>query len=352
MTPEILIKLIHVLLLFLAGVWVVIGISLMYRKYRTAHLEKIEQLFADVVSRYLYPLPGEKPNLIEVQRAFRGVGVRRSRPANVQFLINLMIRTQRSLLGEDYHKLDTLFKQIPPFRASISKLSSRRWYVKARGIREIYEMDQEQYLKEIIREIDHKNIFIRREAQIAMVVFLGWESLRFLPYLKREMTLWQQIKIVEKLHDLYPNPDITYLRKAYSVEKPFAQELVMRIIRKFRLYKEVDYILHFLDHKIFDRRETAIYCISSFQLEEEKLEVVKKKFFKIPNVEQRLQLLKYIPGASGKVDLQFFNSVLRREDPLLKLCAAEILWNNGHRNRVEEYYYQQYDEQPVEPQSA
>ena len=66
--------------------------------------------------------------------------------------------------------------------------------LKARGIREIYEMDQEQHIKRLIQERNNKNIFVRREAQIAMVIFLGWESFRFLPYLKREMTLWQQIK--------------------------------------------------------------------------------------------------------------------------------------------------------------
>ena len=352
MTEEILLMIIQILMLILAGVWIFIGFSLFYRKHRTAHREKIELLFANITSRYLYPLAGEEPDLIEIQRAFRGVGVMRSRPANVQYLINLMIRAQRSLLGEDYRKLETLFKQIPPFRASISKLSSRKWYIKARGIREIYEMDQEQYLKDIIKLIDHKNIFVRREAQIAMVVFLGWDSLRFLPYLKREMTLWQQIKIVEKLHDLYPDPDLTYLRKAYTVEKPYAQELVMRIIRKFRLQEEVHYILNFIDHPFFDRRETAIYCISSFHLKEEKMQVIKKKFPKIPNIEQRLQLLKYIPKAAESLDLDFFNSVLQREDPILKLCAAEILWNNGYRNRVEDYYYSQYEDESVEPQSA
>jgi hypothetical protein len=166
------------------------------------------------------------------------------------------------------------------------------------------------------------------------------------------MSLWQQIKIVEKLHDLYPDPDLTYLKKAYNAEKPYAQELIMRIIRKFRLQDEVDYILQFLDHNIFDRRETAIYCISSFQLKEERLQVLKRKFFNIPNIEHRLQLLKYIPRASERLDLKFLNLVLETEDSILKLCAAEILWNNGFRSRVEDYYYSQYEEESVEPQSA
>ncbi|NJX17054.1 hypothetical protein HC176_16385, partial [Tamlana crocina] len=144
------------------------------------------------------------------------------------------------MLGNNYNKLRLLFSQIPPYGASQSKLNSRKWYVKARGIREIYEMEQVQYIHDITRERNNPNIFVRRESHIAMVDFLGWESLRFLPYLKKEMNLWQQIKIVEKLYAHYPDAQIKYLKKVYGTQRPYAQELLMRIIRKFNLFTEVE----------------------------------------------------------------------------------------------------------------
>ncbi|MGB7784820.1 MAG: hypothetical protein WBL27_01855 [Salinimicrobium sp.] len=339
---------IDILLFVLLGLWITIGFSLKYRKRKTAQLQKIEGVFAEETSKYLYPLPGEEPDLIEIQRAFRNAGVLRKKPRNVQYMIDLMIRSQRSLLGSNYDKLGLLFQQIPPFRASINKLNSKKWYVKARGIREIYEMDQEQHIKRLIRERNNKNIYVRREAQIAMVIFLGWGSLRFLPYLKREMMLWQQIKIVEKLHDLYPVPELKYLRKAYRAQRPYAQELTMRIIRKFDLDSEVDYILSFLDHENFDRRETAIYCISSFDLNQQRLEQVKDCFFRIPNTEQQVQLLKYIHRISAMTELDFFKQVLLKGNDILKLSTAEILWNGGYKKEVQEFYYQQYAAQPIE----
>ena len=265
-----------------------------------------------------------------------------AKPKNVQFLIDLMIRAQSSFLGRNYQKLEILFKQIPPFRASVSKLKSKKWYIKARGIREIYEMDQEQYLPLIISERNNSNLYVRREAQIALVVFLGWESLRFLPYLKREMTLWQQIKIVEKLYDLYPEKDLERLRKAYNTEKPYAQELIMRIIRKFQLSTEIHFILRFLDHSNFDRREAAIYCLSSFQLDAHVMDVVKRKFFRLSNTEQQVQLLKIIAGNSSATDLEFFKEVLQKGNDIVKVCAAEILWNSGFEQEVKQFYYQQY----------
>ncbi|NJW51561.1 hypothetical protein [Salinimicrobium oceani] len=339
---EQLLLLIEFLSVFLIMVWLTIGFSLIYRKRRLKQLLKIEVTFAEEIGKFLYPSEGKDYHFLKVQRALQKAGAKPSKKGNIQYLIDLMIRAQRSMLGENYSRLQVLFSQIPPYRASLSKLNSRKWYIKARGIREIYEMEQVQYIKEITRERNNPNIFVRREAQIAMVVFLGWESLRFLPYLKREMTLWQQIKIVEKLFAHYPEAQIKYLQKSYATQRPYAQELLMRIIRKFNLFTEVGYIISFLDHKDFDRRETAIYCIKSFRLTGEQLEEVKSKLFKIDNTEQQVQLLRYVQQVSGTPDLEFYKKILKSKNDILELSAAEILWNSGYEQLVHEFYYSQY----------
>lgn len=343
----ILLSVLKILLVLLVGIWISIGVSLRYRRRRIKELNDIEQVFAGICSDYLYPFPGEEPELVDIQRRFRKVGIIASKPRNVQYLIDLMIRTQRSLLGANYAKLEILFHQIPPYRVSIGKLKSKKWWIKARGIREIYEMDQEQYVNEILKEGNNRNIYVRREAQIAMVVFLGWKSLRFLPYLKREMTLWQQIKVVEKLHDLYPQPQLNLLKKVLKNDKAYYNELLMRVIRKFKIEAEVDYIIGFLDHPKFDTRETALYCISTFNLNQEKIKQLQHKFFNIPNTEQRIQLLKYINRISKMSDLEFYKNLLHSENDIIKLTTAEILWQNGYKEDVQEFYYQQYTNQTL-----
>lgn len=345
MFTAILLLIIRLLFLVLFGTWVTIGVSLLYRRRRTRHLNKIETTFAEITSRYLYPFPNEPFNLVRANRSFRKLGIHLGKPKNVQYLIDLMIRTQRSLLGKNYENLELLYKQIPPYRVSLNKLQSEKWYIKARGIREIYEMDQKQYVKEVVREINNDNIYVRREAQIAMVVFQGWESFRYLPFLKREMTLWQQIKVVEKLHDLYPIANLNYLRKAFKSKKPYATELIMRIIRKFELKEEVDYIIKFLDAPKFDTRETAIYCISSFVLSEEQLTRLKNKYMNLRNSEQQIQLLKYINSISPEIDVPFYKLQLYKGNDVIKLCAAEILWGHQRMEEVVEFYQQQYADQ-------
>ncbi|MDT0645164.1 hypothetical protein RM545_00545 [Zunongwangia sp. F260] len=340
MDIAVLILILKVGLLILILLWISISFTMVYRRRRSRKLRLIENTFAEVVSNYLYPDKENPVSLVEIQRLMRKIGIRESRMKNVQYLIALMIRTQRSILGKNHDRLKQLYGQIPPFRASISKVRTYGWYNKACGIREIYEMNQTQYLQEIIPLRNHKNLYVRREAQIALVVFLGWESLRFIPYLKKKVTRWQQIKIVEKLYDLYREPQVESLRKIYGSDRVFAKQLIMRIIRKYGLESEIDYILSHLDHSNYEVREAAIYCLNSFKVTT-KIEEIKNFFHRIPVVSQQRQLIDYI-FENSQIDLDFYMDLLRTSNDEIKLKAAEILWNSGYKEKVQEFYLQQY----------
>ena len=321
--------------------WISIAVSLVYRKRRTARLNKIETTFADIVSRYLYNDPQNPMTLTDITRSLREVGIKEQNKNNIQFLIRLMIRTQRTIVGRNFDKLQKLYTQIPPYGVSVKKISSWSWYRKARGIRELYEMNQSQYFDEIFKYRNDRNIYVRREAQTALVVFLGWESLRFLPYLKRNMTLWQQIKIVEKLYDLYHKPELKWLHRAYKTEKLFGIKLLMRIIRKYELHGEINYIIDHLNHEDYEVRETAIYCIQTFAVSSSTMAYIKELYEDIPNSTQQGQLLNYI-YENSEIDVDFYLRQLYGDNDDLKLSVAEILWNNGYKERVQEFYYQQY----------
>lgn len=341
MNEEVLIFFIKIVLLVLVLYWILIAVSLTYRRIRTARLLKIEHSFANIVSQYLYTDPENPISLREINSRLKKVGIKPRNNNNIQFLIRLMIRTKGAISGSNSEKLQKLYAQIPPYGVSISKISSWNWYKKARGIREIYEMNQSQYLDEIFKYRNHPNIFVRREAQIALVVFLGWESLRFLPYLERNMTLWQQIKIVEKLYDFYPKPELKWLHKAYKTEKLFAKKLLMRIIRKFELHAETEFIINNLNHEDYEVRETAIYCLETFAVSSSTMDYIKELYNDIPDSTQQGQLLQYI-FENSEIDLDFYLRELYGPNENLKISIAEILWNNGYKEKVQEFYYQQY----------
>ncbi|MBO6534267.1 MAG: hypothetical protein JJ885_09770 [Muricauda sp.] len=288
--------LIVLFLCFLAGNILLTFVAARWRKHTRERKKKIEEVFAIQISNYLYPINGLSPSFIEVQRALRTVGVREEKKSNVQYLIQLMIKTQRALGGENHEKLKKLYGQIPPYRASIDKvLKSKSAFQKARGIREIHEMDQQQYIKSIAPYRDHPDKYVRREAQIALVSFLGWESLRFLPYLSRNISLWQQIKVVEKLDDLNEAPNMDYVRNAYSATNPGAIALLLRIIKKFYLYSEIEYVFENLTHHQYEVRKAAIYCLLSLNVLDHHIKHrLLESIDRIPSDIQRSQLIKYL----------------------------------------------------------
>lgn len=286
---------IQVFLIFLATNILMTFLVAHTRRHNLIKRKKIEEVFASQISSFLYPGPDENSHFLNVQRALRAVGIREEKPEMVQYLIYLMINTQRALGGLNHNKLQKLYVQIPPYRASITKVRKKDWFQKARGIREIYEMDQKQYFNEIAAYRDHENVYVRREAQIALVSFLGWESLRFLPYLSRKISLWQQIKIVEKLHDLSKTPKVEYLRLGYPTQNPDAIELIIRIIKKYMLISEVDFVLKNMLHTQYEVRKAAIYCLFSFgvnnnEIDDKLVEIQ----YSIPSKIQQRQILTYL----------------------------------------------------------
>ncbi|HET8886072.1 MAG TPA: hypothetical protein VFM70_06940 [Salinimicrobium sp.] len=333
---------IEFLFIALIFTWFFIAIVLYVKKKSKKSYQRIEKVFAEIVGLHLYGTGTKNKSVKGIKRTFLAVGVHQGNPVNVQTVIDLMIRTQRMILGKNHEKLKLLYPQLPPYNTSIKKVRSRYWYNKARGIREIYEMSQSQYLQEILPYRNHKNLYVRREAQIALVVFLGWKSLRFLPYVKKNFTLWQQIKIVEKLHDLYPKIEVHFLRKAYDVDTNHGKELLMRIIRKFQIYEEVDYIVFQLAAEDSDVRLAALDCLSSFSLNLSQLHTLKSLFWNLKNSEQQELAVKLINEAEPETDVSFYIQLLKHPNDSIKLNSAEILWNNGYKEEVEQFYYSQY----------
>ena len=87
--------------------------------------------------------------------------------------------------------------------------------------------------------------------------------------------------------------------------------------------------------------------ISSFEPGEEQLRAIKSKLFNIPNTEQQRQLVKYISSLPVDVDLTFYSELLHRGNDVIKLSAAEVLWNKGYVKEVQDFYYRQYSYQPT-----
>ena len=121
-----------------------------------------------------------------------------------QYAIDQLISTKKSLVGIASRNVVYLYEQLGLKTSSLRKLNSRTRYKKAKGIYELYMMEQKEMKDRILRYTNSSNEYIRLEAQTAVLAFSGFEGLAFLNNLTRPMNGWQQVKLLEQLEPLDP----------------------------------------------------------------------------------------------------------------------------------------------------
>lgn len=121
-----------------------------------------------------------------------------------QYAINQLINTKKNLTGVAARNVIYLYEHLGLLSASMDKFRSRIWYRKAKGIYELYMMEQRQTAAAIQKHTNSGNEYVRLEAQTAVLAFEGFKGLRFLNTLTHTMNNWQQIKLLDQLLALDP----------------------------------------------------------------------------------------------------------------------------------------------------
>jgi len=128
-----------------------------------------------------------------------------SRKNGQQLAIDQLINTKKNLTGHAAESIIALYEKLNLKAISVKKFKSPVWYKKAKGIYELYMMNQKNMEQQIVKYTNSNNEYVRMEAQTAIIGFSGFSGLSFLSNLSYPLTDWQQIKLLEQLHLL--NPD-------------------------------------------------------------------------------------------------------------------------------------------------
>lgn len=169
-----------------------------YKKRIAAEKKSWEEPIALLVSTAVFNLEEECPELISKSSKYL------LNPRFRQYLINEIILARKSLSGSSTENLKKLYENLELNKDSFKKLHHKKWHIKARGIQELAIMEQKRYVKEIFRLTNNKSESVRNESQCALVNFYGFAGLRFLGIIVYPLSEWQQIQLLNKLHDVKP----------------------------------------------------------------------------------------------------------------------------------------------------
>ena len=249
-------------------------------------------------------------------------------PKARQIAIDELTNCKKNFSGIVAENIVALYNKLGLRDDSLEKMrNKRKWYLQARGIQELYLMDQKNLLTKIYRETNSKNEFVRSEAQIAIIYMTGFNGLRFLDVISYPLSLWQQIKLLEQLRLFGKKEDLSdripkWLQSKNNTVVVFA----LRLAAEYQQYAVKNAIMDCLVHPSDAVRTRAIKTLIT--LADEQTPFVLTGYFSKENFDNQVHILNSLSNLAGDEQATFLERLLDAPDNIIKLKAAVVLANN------------------------
>lgn len=239
-----------------------------------------------------------------------------------QYAIDQLISTHKNLIGLASRNIIWLYEKTGLKEDSITKFHSRTWHTKARGIYELYMLEQQDMQHALSQHTNHRNAYVRMEAQTAVLAFAGFEGLVFLDTLTRPLNDWQQLKLLEQLTPLNPG-NLDQLSTWLNAGNP---DVVLFALKLTGLYQQLqvreDVVVLLKDHRE-KLREQAIKTLE--RVGDENTPSILVQRYTVETPANRKVILKSLEHMAADSELPFLLELLEKDDPDDKLQAARII---------------------------
>ena len=249
-------------------------------------------------------------------------------PKARQVAIDELIKCKKNFSGLVAENIVMLYNQLGLREDSLRKMKTKRkWYLQARGIQELYLMDQKNLLTKIYRETNSENDFVRSEAQIAVIHLTGFNGLRFLDVISYPLTLWQQIKLLEQLKLFGKKEDMSdRIPKWLQSKNDTVVVFALRLAAEYQQFAVSDAIMHCLVHPATIVRTQAIKTL--IVLADERTPATLVGYFSKEQFENQVHILDSLLNIATDEQQAFMVRLLEAPDNIIKLKAAMVLANN------------------------
>jgi hypothetical protein len=239
-------------------------------------------------------------------------------------LINELAETSKQFRGSTMDNIQWLFEKMELEKELLKNLNSNKWHKKAKAIQQLAYLHQKNRIEDIFPLVNHKNILVRREAQITIVKFTGFEGLEFLNVVRHPISEWQQLRLIQELSDhtseKFGNISLWLQSKNESVVN-FALHLV-EIYRQYDYYDEVK---ECLSHSSLSICKRAVMTLS--HINNETTPDLLIKFFPGYDASLQIEILKILQAEGNENHLPFLFSLINHPDDSFKLEAAKAILN-------------------------
>lgn len=267
-----------------------------------------------------------------------------------------LITLKKNLQGKEAANIIYLYIELGLKNDSIKKIYSKKWHIKAKGINELYTMDQRDLLKVIYKNSNNKNELVRTEAQTGLVHMYGFDGLRFLNVISNPISEWQQIKLLAELQN--QQPDNVFYQKIKNWIQSKNDSVVifsLKIAATKHIHQVIPIIVqNCLYHNNSMIRKTAIESLIFFPEHINTLSL--RKIYPTEIIQNKLSILSVLQKLGGQQDINFLKEIILKEEidiakaamiTLLKIAPEMINWKEHlliQKNKVTQYTLHALDE--------
>ncbi|MCK5822190.1 MAG: HEAT repeat domain-containing protein [Bacteroidales bacterium] len=299
-----------VLILLMIAVLVLILFLRTRRKRQQKKTDILKDDIQDSITGYLFDEESVKPEMLD----------RISSPKDKQDLIDEIMQLYANLSGEISNKLRELYIDLGLDNEAVTKTQSHQWHVRAKGFRELAQMNIKTVNEEIENCLNSDNDILRMEAQLAMIRLNYEDPFSFLSKLQKPFTSWEQLHVYEMItrHQIHVPEFSDWLNSMND-------SIVIFCIRMIRAFKQSDNykkLLPFLEHSKKEIREEAILTLGELRIYET-LDIFRERYI-VEDQDARVLILQAMSKMPEDSNVDFLQGILEPSNAL-RLQAAEAL---------------------------
>ena len=213
------------------------------------------------------------------------------------FFIKKILHALISFSGNSKERVINLYYLYHLDKYSVQKLNSKNHYKIAEALQEVTAIGIEDTLPNIENLLFHPNELVRDEAQYAVLKFKGIEGLSFFSNYNYNITVWQQIKLLN-VTEAIPIESNQLFYDWLQSKNESVVIFTLKLITKFQLFEFEEYLLKMLNN-----------CSTTIKTQ------IIKTFASINSFYTVDQLIEYYPYQEIEIQIEILKIIDRISEP-------------------------------------
>lgn len=299
---------------------------LKYLRNRLRTKERIQKVYekkyeSDLIE-YLYSGNEEGGIIAEQQKIVDYLTKCAENKLKRKLIISTFLKLRNEISGETADAIQRLYYQTGLVNYATSRLKHKKWDVIAKGIKELTQFEVKEVHNKVILQINHPKKEVRKEIQMYLVKLFHFEGLDFLNILTTPLSEWDQIQLLEILHNFENQkiPDITaWLESSNNSVAIFA----LKLAKIYNQFEAQNAIINLLSHPDATIRIEAINVLSQMGVIE--AVAILKNDFHLRSIEEQIAFFKLMENMYISSDTSFISQFINHENFDIKVSVMKIL---------------------------